>query len=90
MKETSHPPPGSKLFGFFVIPQKERHTREETEKLKSWKLKRKVDKRKRGEEEDRRSCRYIEGFQSSEPSKKGKNRQICIFAFHSVAEYRDV
>jgi hypothetical protein len=34
MKERSHPPPGSKLLGLFVVPQKERHTREETEKLK--------------------------------------------------------
>jgi hypothetical protein len=34
---------------------------------KAGKLKSKVDKRKRGEEEDRRPDRYIEGFQSSEP-----------------------
>jgi hypothetical protein len=39
MKERSHPPPGSKLLGFFVVPQKRRHTREETEKLKSWEVK---------------------------------------------------
>jgi len=90
MKETSHPPPCCKLLGFFVVPQKERHTREETEKLKSWKLKSKVNKIKRGEEEDRRPCRYIEGFQSLEPRKKGKNCQICIFGFHCVAEYRNV
>jgi hypothetical protein len=38
MKERSHPPPGSKLLGFFVVPQKERHTREETEKLKGWEV----------------------------------------------------
>jgi hypothetical protein len=47
MKERSHPPPGSKLLGFFVVPQKERHTREETEKLKSWEVKKQGRQKKK-------------------------------------------
>jgi hypothetical protein len=48
---------------------------------KAGKLKSKVDKRKRGEEEDRRPGRYIEGFQSSQPRKKRSklpNLYICF------------
>jgi hypothetical protein len=47
MKERSHPPPGSKLLGFSVVPQKERHTREETEKLKSWEVKKQGRQKKK-------------------------------------------
>ncbi len=53
MKERSHPPPDSKLLGFFVVPQKERHTREETEKLKSWEVKKQGRQKKK-----RRGRRY--------------------------------
>jgi hypothetical protein len=64
----------------FVVPQKERHTRQETEKLKSWEVQKEVDKRKRGEEDDRRPGRYIEGFQSSEVRKKrSKSPNLYIF-----------
>jgi hypothetical protein len=47
MKERCHPPPGSKLLGFFVVPQKERHTREEAEKLKSWEVKKQGRRKKK-------------------------------------------
>ncbi len=90
MKETSHPPPGSKLLGFFVVPQKERHTREETEKLKNWKLKKQGRQKKKRRGRREKVVQIHRRFSVSEPRKKGKNRQICIFGFHCVAEYRDV
>jgi hypothetical protein len=56
----------------FLLFHRKKDTQERRQRSsKAGKLKRKVDKRKRGEEEDRRPGRYIEGFQSSESRKKG-------------------
>jgi hypothetical protein len=80
MKKRSHRPPGSKLLGLFVVTQKEDTQDKRQRSSKAGKFKRKVDKRKRGEEEDRRPGRYIEGFQSSELRKKrSKSPNLYIF-----------
>jgi hypothetical protein len=68
MKETSHPPPGSKIFALLVVPQKETHTREETEKLKSSEVEEQGRQKKKSI--GRIPRRYIERFQSSEPREK--------------------
>jgi hypothetical protein len=91
MNERSHRPPGSKLLGLFVVPQKERHTREETEKLKSSEV---VKQGRQKEKEERKKIKgpadTSKAFSLQNQGKKGQNRQICIFGFHFVAEYRDI
>jgi len=66
-------PPTSRLQTSWLVccsTERKTHKEKRERRSKAGKLKSKVDKRKRGEEEDRRPGRYIEGFQSSEPRPK--------------------
>jgi len=58
MKETSHPPPGSKLLGFFCCStERKTHKRRDREAQKLGISKARSTKEKRGEEEDTRPGR---------------------------------
>ncbi len=64
----------------FLLIRRKKDAQEKTQRSsKAGKLRSKVDKRERGDEEDRRPGRYIEGFQSSEPRKKRSKSPDSVF-----------
>jgi hypothetical protein len=68
----------------FLLFHRKKDTQEKRQRSsKTGKLKSKVDKRKSGEEGDRRPGRYIEGFQSSEPRKK-RSKSPNLYVWFSL------